>query len=109
LANLKAELRGGLIHLKLKLAGTEPWTSDSGVRTLTEAIDCLVLTDGTTTPLAIDAGRLHSSGNGWQIDKAIAFDPDMHGAAVVARSDGVLVGILSVSDGSGTILPVDLR
>jgi hypothetical protein len=109
MASLESERRGPLIHLKLKLTDAEPWTQQSGgYRALTEPIHCLILTDGTGTPMAIDAGRLISHDGGWQIDKAIAFEPGMHGAAVVARSDGVLVGILSVTDGSGTILSVDL-
>lgn len=48
--------------------------------------------------MAVAASRLtlSPSHNGWYVDDAVALDEQWHGAGVVARADGQLVGILLI-------------
>ena len=46
------------------------------------------------------AGRIsdHSKKCAWTVDPAIPFDASWHGACVVSRADGMLLGLLVVDD-----------
>ncbi len=102
-------LASGLMFVRAPLKDVASWQPPSkGVAELAEAEDCLIITDASTTPMPIDAQRLGVSEAGWAIDPAIAFPLDMHGAAVVSRSDGRMVGFLWVHGGEGTVVPVAL-
>jgi hypothetical protein len=61
--------------------------------------DCLAVADPTATPLPLAASRLKVAGAGWSVDPAVSVDESWHGAAVVARADGFLLGLLLVEDG----------
>lgn len=67
------------------------------------AEDVLVCLEPNASPRALAAARLEPAENGWSIDPAITFDEEWHGAAVLSRTDGKLVGILLVGKGSATI------
>lgn len=58
--------------------------------------DCLVVGDSGGTPLPLVAARLSAGERGWRIDPAVAVDVSLHGACVLARSDGMLIGIVLV-------------
>ena len=72
------------------------------VRTLSEQEDLLLVTDPALPPMALSAARL--TGN-LELDPTLSLGDSWHGAAVVARKDGMLVGILLVEDGA-RIAPV---
>jgi hypothetical protein len=69
-----------------------------------EPEECVAIADSISNPLPIAAARLSMiTGDGgamvgWNIDSAITVDPTWHGACVVARSDGKLLGMLLVTD-----------
>ncbi|MCK4871466.1 MAG: MCE family protein [Phycisphaerales bacterium] len=79
-------------------------------RVATEVEDCLAVADPTAPPLPLAAARLTIADDAWEIDPALPIDESWHGACVLARGDGRLVGIILVDD-QGThvaLLPDDL-
>ncbi len=93
------------------------WPLDR-VRAMEAPEDCLVVSDPGAAPMALSASRLFAANDGeedteanaevnaWRVDAAISFDETWHGAVVLTREDGQLVGLLRVRRGRGTILPV---
>ncbi len=82
-----------------------PWPRDF-VRRPEAPEDCLVVGDPTAAPLALSAGRLSPSDDGWKVDRAYSIGPEWNGAPVFARSDGRLVGILLAADGRARVAPL---
>jgi hypothetical protein len=68
-----------------------------------ESIEDCVVFAGRAPPLVLAAARLSESQGTWLIDRAMSFDLSWHGAAVISRVDGALVGLLLVSDGTGSV------
>ena len=66
--------------------------------------DCVAIGDPTATPLPLAAARLTVLDETWVIDPAVPVDDSWHGAVVVARSDGFVVGILLVDDGQAIVV-----
>lgn len=80
-------------------------------RTPTKPEDCLVVTGNSSSQLPLAAGRLQPVEGGWSIDSSMAFDEtDWQGAFVIATQDATLVGILSVEEGTGSVvfIPADV-
>lgn len=78
------------------------WPRDR-IRHMTEPEECIAVTDAADAPLPISTARLSGSENGsWTIDAALPIDQSWHGAAVVARSDGKLIGVLLMDEDEDT-------
>lgn len=61
--------------------------------------DVLVIADIATAPLPLAAARFEVADSDlWSVDAAVSVDASWHGATVVARSDGRVIGLLIVSD-----------
>ena len=60
--------------------------------------DCLAVADPAAPSLPLAASRLTPKDESWIVDSAIAIDPGWHGAVVVSRSDGKVIGVLLVDD-----------
>lgn len=84
--------RNGLALLKTNISSTR-WPS-SQQRIATDPEECLIVADFTDSPTPLAASRLTRSGDHWEIDPAISISRTMHGACVVARSDGKLLGMI---------------
>lgn len=69
--------------------------------------DCLAVGDPTSTPLPLAASRLTQNNGAWLVDPAVPVDESWHGAAVVARKDGYLVGLLIVDDDVVSVVLID--
>jgi len=76
---------------------------------LEEPVDCLAVADATATPLPLSASRLSPDATTWLIDPALAVDDFWHGACVLSRRDGKLVGMISVSEEEARIVPLPKR
>lgn len=77
-----------------------------------EPVDCLIVTAGSESVLSVTASRFRvessESSNGessssaatrtWLVDPSVPLTADFHGACVVSRADGKVVGLLTVSD-----------
>ena len=94
----------GLMLCPTELDGTEPWPSGA-MRVPDEPEDCLLVRAG-AAPRALARRRLEATATSWRVDAADAFDGAWHGAAVVARSDGALVGLLLVERERGFVAPL---
>ena len=75
------------------------------VRAPVSGEDLLVLGDPAAAPIALAAPRLDPEGSVLLVDPAIVFENDWHGAAVVSRKDGKIVGVLLVGKGRGIVAP----
>lgn len=64
-----------------------------------EPEDALVFSDTATTPVPLAASRFTvSEVDIWKIDESISIDETWHGATVVAREDGRVIGVLLADD-----------
>ena len=91
---------GDLALLDLELSGHPRWPSRR-LRSPGEPEDCIVVADPSSEPLSVAAARLTAEDDAWLIDESIAFDRSLHGASVIARRDGHLVGMLLVDEDDG--------
>ncbi len=69
----------------------------------TQPEDCLAVGDPAAAPLPLAASRLTPQEDTWRIDPAISVDETWHGASVLARSDGMLVGIVLVDEDTAIV------
>ena len=60
--------------------------------------DCLIIAGAGTPPHPIAASALHSDGTSWRAHLTLPIDPASHGAPVVSRQDGAVIGFLLLSD-----------
>jgi paraquat-inducible protein B len=60
--------------------------------------DCELFGDPYRQPVAVSAARFEPASDGWRLAPVASVDSDWHGAAVVSRRDGALVGLLLVDD-----------
>lgn len=93
------------------LTTTEPF-ADPGtgwsierLKFASEATDCLIVTSG-IEPLSIAAARLTATETGWTIDPAVPLTEDHHGACVVSRESGHVLGLVIIEAGTATVAPV---
>jgi len=75
-------------------------------RWLGEPEACLVLAGDADDPIALDPSRLTVDGERWRVDESLAVSTGWNGAAVVARADGALLGLLVVTDDTVTVAPL---
>jgi len=94
----------GLSLVAAELPGTAAWPRAS-MRAPTEPEDGLLVRAG-APPRALARRRMEATETSWRVDPDDAFDPAWHGAAVVARSDGALVGMLLVERERGFVAPL---
>ncbi len=95
---------GGLALLDAKVSD-QIWPTHRR-RTPKQPEDCLAIADPAATPLPLVPARLTSTPNGWTIDPAVAIDASWHGACVLAKSDGTLIGMILVADGTARVAPL---
>lgn len=96
---------GGVTERAITVADTEAWASKR-VRRMSKPEDCVIMTDPSLRIVPLASSRMRSDGDRWQIDPIVSFDADMHGAAVLSRADGALVGLLLVENGAGIVAPL---
>ena len=61
-------------------------------------VDCVAIGDPDLAPLALGANHLTASEAGWTVAPSLPVDDSWHGAAVVTREGGELVGLLLVDE-----------
>jgi paraquat-inducible protein B len=90
--------RNGLGMLKAHVTNQD-WPAARS-RHATQPEDCLAIADpaGEPLPLSMLHLRAGSDGSNWQIDRSISVDPSWHGACVLSRADGKLIGVLLVGE-----------
>jgi len=99
----------GLVAL---LTPSKPLTTDAPlwpntrVKAASTPIDILIVTSASESPLSIAASRLTIFNTQWQVDPSVPLTEDHHGASVVARDDGALIGVVVISNGHAMIAPL---
>ncbi len=86
-------------------AGMQAWPR-AQQRVPTQPEDCLVVADPGSAPLSIAPGGFDVTDDGWHVDRALPVDKRWHGAPVLARKDGRLIGILLVESGGARVVPL---
>jgi hypothetical protein len=81
---------------RVHLPGKAPEGSVAAMRPPVANEDCLVVGDPDNRPRPLAGGAIGSDG---AIDGSAGLDQNDHGAAVLARGDGALIGLISVSPG----------
>ncbi len=76
---------------------------DRRVRRPADPEDCIAVADPTAPPLPLTAARLAPVGDAWRVDPALPVDGTWHGAAVLSRADGRLIGMLLVEKNGARI------
>jgi hypothetical protein len=93
---------GSLVRIALEAAGDEAWPR-ARVRSLAAPEDVLVCGDPGSAPVPVAASNVDANG---VLEASLSFDESWHGAAVLARSDGALLGLLLVVKGEARIAPL---
>ncbi len=91
----RVQSRGSLAVLDAHVSRTV-WPA-ARMRRATRPEDCLVIGDPAGRALPLAVSRLTVDEGDWAIDTAVSVDATWHGACVLARSDGQLLGILLVT------------
>ena len=89
--------RGGLAAMAAFVTRTT-WPAQRR-RVAVEPEDCLAVGDPAATPLPLAAARLSMEAGFWLVDPAVPLDESWHGACVLSRRDGYLVGMVLANDG----------
>lgn len=90
---------------RLPVQVSETVWPDRRVRRPDEPEDCIAVGDQAAPPLPLTATRLSAQPEWWTVDPAISLDETWHGAAVLSRADGRLIGMLIVeADGARVAL-----
>ena len=72
-----------------------------------EPVSCLIVTGGLESTISLDSHRFIAGGEGgWALSDSVQLSADRHGAAVVSREDGKLIGFVVVTDGKVMIAHV---
>ncbi|MCI0630220.1 MAG: MlaD family protein [Phycisphaerales bacterium] len=97
--------RNGLSLLQTNVSGVQWPASHLRPPKADQPEDCLAIGDAAAAPFPLAAARLASQEDGsvWAIDSAVSLDPSWHGACVVSRSDGRLIGMVLVDDNSAKV------
>lgn len=88
----------GLALTDLDLPGDIQRWPDYRSRRPTKPEDCIAVGDPNAPSLPLSADRLGEAEDSWLIDRAVSLGRDWHGAAVLARADGKLVGMIIIDD-----------
>jgi hypothetical protein len=86
-----------------QLGLAESWKIDR-IRAADQPEEALVIADPQAGGLALASSRLTVDGNTWAIDLALPLENDWHGASVLSRRDGYLVGVLHMENARGRVL-----
>lgn len=80
----------------------ETWPS-ARLKAMIEPVDVLLVTSGTEPPISISASRLKATDGRWQVDPSVPLSTEQHGACVVARDDGSVIGLIVIEEGRASV------
>lgn len=78
-------------------------------------VDCLIVTSGADSVISVSARRLSIEGQSgsdsesWIVDPAVPLTTDSHGASVVSRADGTVIGQIVVDENGSRIALIPTR
>ncbi len=91
-----------LARAPVGLVSDAVWPSER-VRAAEAPEACLFVADPARAAFAVSGARLIPDGPTWKVDPAVSLDAEWHGAAVVARADGAVIGLLVFLDGEARV------
>lgn len=91
----------GLVRRDVSLSAAR-WP-DALMRAAEAPEDCVVVADRAVDPIPLAAARLVPGKSAWSIDPAVPIDESWHGACVLGRRDGRLIGLLLVRDAGAEV------
>lgn len=94
----------GLGFLRTTAADAPGAWPQERMRVMGEPEDYVLISNPTHPTLAISKNRLTSGRSGWSLDPTLPIDETWHGAGVVTREGGLLVGVLLVEQDEATIV-----
>lgn len=93
----------------IRVSWARPSWPTQRTRALSAPEDCVLIADAAAPPLPIAAARLlHDDDGRWRIDPAVAVDHSWHGACLVSRTDGFVVGIVLAEKANVYVAPLDI-
>jgi paraquat-inducible protein B len=95
-------LPGGYLVSADVHVGPTAWPNEL-VRTPAEPEDCVIVGDRAVAPIPLAASRLTADEERWLIDRAVAIDESWHGACVIGRHDGRLIGFALATEGEAFV------
>jgi hypothetical protein len=104
-AAVKAHTLGNGLAI-LALEHDYPIWSEQKIRQAGKPEDSLILADIELPTRFVGADRYRIAGDSWIIDPELPFDGRWHGAAVMAESDGALLGLVLIDDDDVKVVPV---
>jgi hypothetical protein len=93
--------RQGLALLEVQVQ--RPQWSASMMRSAAGPEDIVLIGNPTGEPLSLAATRFSHEGRYWRVDPVVPLDSSWHGACVIGRSDGSLIGMLLVEGGNARV------
>jgi hypothetical protein len=94
--------QGGLSAIPTPDISDSVWPR-SLMRRPVEPEDCVIIGSASRGAAPLAAVRLTEGDGFWRVDESISFNESWHGACVLSRLDGLLVGLLLVSEGTGRV------
>lgn len=94
-----------LVGLTAPPGSPTPWPA-ADTRMPERPEDCLAIGDRALAPLALDAAALGEGPPPWNLDASLPIDESWHGAPVVSRADGKLIGVLVIDDDGAHLAPL---
>lgn len=73
------------------------------LKAIAEPADVLIVTASNEQPITIAASRLKAENGQWRVDPTVPLSAEHHGACVVAREDGAVIGLVIMAEGRSTI------
>lgn len=94
------------VYLQAEATGLErPWPQQR-IRAPKAPEDCVLIGDAQGANVPLSAGRFTREKSHWQVDPSVPLDSTWHGACVVSRQDGALIGVLLVENGRAQVAPL---
>jgi len=96
------EAGGAISYLQLPVdaanSSADSFWPKSYLRQAVKPEDCLVVAGTASDRFPIDSTRFLAKDDRWRIDPSLSLDASLHGASVVAQSDGKVIGLLILGD-----------
>lgn len=80
-----------------------PW-DESRIKPFIRPEHCFLVWDNSLLPIAIDASRFYQADTKWFIDEILPISPDWHGACLISREDGHIMGMTIYNDGRARVV-----
>lgn len=89
--------------LPVHLNETAPLWDASRISRLDKLEDCIIVGDPAAPPIPLATTRLIPEESVWRLDSTVPLDETWHGACVLNRADGTLIGLIVMNGGEAQV------